>query len=46
MTERTHSETAHDWLLNLRSEQQSRQLMAGPRHFDVDRRTAEDLPWA
>jgi hypothetical protein len=46
MTGRTGSETAHDWLINLRSEQQSRQLVAGPCRPDVDRRTAEDLPWA
>ena len=28
MTGRTSSETAHDWVITLRSEQQSRQLLA------------------
>jgi hypothetical protein len=46
VTDRTPSETAYDWLINLRGEQQSGQLMAGRCHLDVDRRTAEDLPWA
>lgn len=46
MTGRTGSETAHDWLIGLRCEQQSRELVAGPCRLDVDRRTPEDLSWA